>query len=935
MSNISRVVLAGIVTLTLAACATTPETVAPASTPPAAAAATPSTAAAATPPLATNAARPPPAAPITPPSAQAIANAARLSGAPGSATPTPPAPPPAPGALRSFADVIKEFKELPGMLPLWQKDDKVYIELAPDQFDRLYFFSTNLDQGIGENGFVAGSMGSRGRLSSPNIVAFRKVGTSVQFISRNVKYMAKAGTPEARAVSESFSDSLLSSAAIASLPHPERKSVLIEANAIFLADLTGSASRLEQTYRQSYGFDGRNSSFKEVRSTPDFVSFNVMAHYALARIATPAPGQMVTAPPGTLPDIRSLFLGFHYSIAKLPDTPMRPRMADTRVGYFSTERWDFTTDDRRIPVVRYANRWRLEKKDPAAALSEPKQPIVYWIDRTVPERYRATLRDGVLEWNKAFERIGYKDAIRVEIQPDNADFNTSDIKHASIRWMTTTRSGIVAIGPSVVDPRTGEILDADIGIDASAIRSFRTFSAETVPLRPSLEFRNDAPYCNYASEAAEYEGFAMSLLDARGTIMLDSAESDAFVLSRLKSTTMHEVGHTLGLTHNFSASTVYNEAQLADREFTRQNGIAGSVMEYNAVNLAVQGEKQGEYHMSTLGPYDYWAIEYGYREAAPEDEAAMLERVASRSNEPLLAFTADGYVYFSGLDPRVNTFDLGADPLVYAERQLKLARELWKLSENRQLEPAESYAILRRNFSRGLFGVQSSALHATKYIGGLSVVQDRAGSGRTPLEPVPVEKQRKALRLLTETIFAADSFRFPPAYLRKLTLTDFDIADAEEIARSSPPVDLAIDQLVLNVHRAVLAPLLGPDIAQRLLNNELKVSDRNEALLLADLYGTLHAAIFSEIAPGRDIPLIRRNLQREYVARITAVILRPVAAMPADARALLRADAKQLRDDIVARKRVAKNSPETRAHLAEIHASLDDALRAPVIRQAL
>ena len=930
MSKLFRVVLASAAVLTLASCATAPETAAvPAAT------STATTTAPRSPTAAAAAEPSPPATTASAPSAQAIANAQRLAGAPGSATPTPPTPAPVPGALRSFADVAKDFKELPGMLSLWQKDDKVYIELAPDQFDRAYFFSTNLDQGLGESGLIAGSMGSHGRFASPAIVIFRKVGSSVQLISRNVKYTAKAGTPEARAVAESFSDSLLASTAIVSAPHPERKSVLIEANAIFFSDLTATAPRLERAYRQSYGFDARNTSFKEVRSTEDFVSFNVLAHYALARIAMPPTGQPVTAPPATVPDIRSLFLGFHYSIAKLPEATMRPRSADTRIGYFTTERWDFTTDDRRIPIVRYVNRWRLEKKDPTVALSEPKQPIVYWIDRTVPDRYRSTIRDGVLEWNKAFERIGYRDAIKVEIQPENADFNTSDIKHASIRWMTTARSSFLATGPSLVDPRTGEILDADIGIDASGVRSLKTFSAETVPLRPSLEFRNDAPYCNYASEAAEYEGFAMSLLDARGTIMLDSAESDAFVLSRLKSTTMHEVGHTLGLTHNFSASTVYNEAQLADREFTRQNGIAGSVMEYNAVNLAVQGEKQGEYHMSTLGPYDYWAIEYGYREAAPEDEAAMLERVASRSNEPLLAFTADGYVYFSGLDPRVNTFDLGADPLVYAERQLKLARELWKLSENRQLEPAESYAILRRNFSRGLFGVQSSALHATKYIGGLSVVQDRAGSGRTPLEPVPVEKQRKALRLLTETIFAADSFRFPPAYLRKLTLTDFDIADAEEIARSSPPVDLAIDQLVLNVHRAVLAPLLGPDIAQRLLNNELKVSDRNEALLLADLYGTLHAAIFSEIAPGRDIPLIRRNLQREYVARITAVILRPVAAMPADARALLRADAKQLRDDIVARKRVAKNSPETRAHLAEIHASLDDALRAPVIRQAL
>ncbi|MEO6566953.1 MAG: zinc-dependent metalloprotease [Casimicrobiaceae bacterium] len=923
MTTLPRVFIASIGAALLTACATIPPAepgaAAPASTPPAAAAT----------PAAPSA---PPAAVVTAPSAQAIANAQRLAGAPGSATPTPPAPPPAPGALRSFADVAKDYKELPGMLPLWQKDDKVFIELAPDQFDRLYFLSTNLDHGLGEGGLLAGSMGARGRFASPSIVIFRKVGGSVQLISRNVKYMAKAGTPEARAVAESFSDSLLASAAILSAPHPERKSVLIEANAIFFSDLTATAPQLERAYRQPYGFDARNTSFKEVRSTKDFVSFNVLAHYALARISLPAAGAPVTPPPATIPDIRSLFLGFHYSIARLPDTPMRPRTADTRVGYFTTERWDFTTDDRRIPIVRYANRWRLEKKDPTAEMSEPVQPIVYWIDRTVPDRYRATIRDGVLEWNKAFARIGYKDAIRVEVQPENADFNTSDIRHASIRWITAARSSYLAIGPSLVDPRTGEILDADIGIDAMSLRSIKTYGAETVPLRPSLEFRNDAPYCTYAAEAAEHEGFAMSLLEARGSMMLDSVQAEEFLLSRLKSTTMHEVGHTLGLTHNFRASTVYTAAQLSDPEFTRQNGIAGSVMEYNAVNLAVPGEKQGEFHMSTLGPYDYWAIEYGYREFKPEEEAAALLRVGSRSSEPLLAFTPDSFVYYSGLDPVANTFDLGNDPLAYAERQLKLARELWQLSERRKLEPDESYAVLRRNFSRGLFEVQQSALHTAKYIGGLTVVQDSAGSGRTPLEPVPAAKQRAALQLLADNVFAADSFRFPPAYMRKLSLTDFDIYDATEVVRSTPAVDIAVDQIVLNLHRAVLGPLLGPEIAQRLLNNELKVAGRGEALRLVDLYGTLHRAIFSELTTGQDIPLIRRNLQREYVSRITNVILRPANTMPADARALLRADARRLRDEIANRKRADKGSPEARAHLAETLATLDDALRAPLIR---
>ncbi len=880
-----------------------------------------------------------PSAAPAPPSAQAIAAANRLAGAPGSA----PAPPAAPPTLRSFADVSRDAKELPGLFRLWQKDDKVWLEIEPAQFDLPLFFSTNLDQGLGESGFQAGTMSSSlsHRFGGPFIVILRKVGTNVQLVAKNVKYMAQPGTPEARAVADSFSDSLLASAAIASQPHPERKSVLVDANALFVTDLAGAAARLEQSYRQAYAFDARNSYFGTVRSTPTFVSFNVTAHYALSRVATGTPGQPFPDPPSTLPDVRSLFLGFHHSLSKLPDVPMRPRVADNRIGYFSTERWDFTTDERRIPINHYVNRWRLEKRDPSASLSEPKEQIVYWIDRNVPEKYRGAVRDGVLEWNKAFARIGFKDALRVEIQPDDADFNTSDIRHASIRWMTSAKSGIVATGPSVVDPRTGEILDADIGIDGSSIRNIKSYGIEAIPMRASVAALGDAyragqPYCTYESESAEHEGFAMSLLESRGAMMLDGAEADAFILDRIKSTTMHEVGHTLGLTHNFLASTVYSEKQLADPAFTRENGIAGSVMEYNAVNLALPGEKQGEYHMSTLGPYDYWAVEFGYREFALEKESEGLARIAERSTEPSLAFMADDSLFFSGLDPRANTFDLGADPLVYADRQLKLARELWQLTETRTLRANESYAVLRRNFTRGMLEVQGSAVYAVKYIGGLTLRSDHAGSSRAPLEPVPAEKQRAALVLLATTVFAADSFKFSPSFLSRLAVTDFDIDDARDLGGTVPPVDIAVDQRVLATHRAVLVPLLGPDVAQRLLNNELKVARSSQALRLSELYATLHAAIFSELKAGDDIPLIRRNLQREYVVRVAGVLLRPGAgAMPADARSLLRADAVQLRDEMSAMQRKPRLSTETRAHLAESVATLDDALKATSVRQGL
>jgi len=881
-----------------------------------------------------------PAANGSTPSPQAIANAQKLAGAPGSTPPQPATPPQS--NLRSFADVSRDAKVMPGLFHLWQRDDRVYIELAPEQFDRPYFFSTNLDQGLGENRFLAGLMTSsqtRG-FGGPLIVSFRKVGNNVQLVARNVKFTAQPGTPEARAVADAFSDSLLATAPVVSQPHPERKSVLVDANALFFADLPGAAPRLEYAYRQPYAFDARNSSFRDVTSQPDFASFVVSAHYALARVSLPqGTTPPAVQPPSTLPDIRSLFLGFHYSLAKLPDTPMRPRAADARIGYFTTDVFDFTTDDRRVPIVHYVNRWRLEKQDPTAALSEPKQPIVYWIDRNVPVQYRDAIRDGVLEWNKAFERIGYKEAIRVEIQPDDAAFNTSDIRHASIRWITTARSSFAAIGPRVVDPRTGEILDADIAIDATSFRAHKSLVAETIPRRAAMgaahAAHGDDAFCNYAAESAEEEAFALSLLEARGELTLDGPQAEAFIKGHLKEVTMHEVGHTLGLTHNFRASTAYSDEQLADPEFTSRHGIAGSVMEYNAVNLALKGERQGEYHMSTLGPYDYWAIEYAYRDIAPEQEAAELARIASRSSDPELAFMADDVLFVSGLDPQVNTFDLGADPLAYASRQLKLSRELWQLTAERTLKPDESYAVLRRNFNRGLVRVHWSAVNAGKFIGGLTLRSDHAGSGRAPLEPVPAAKQRAALDLLATTIFAADGFQFAPAFLSRLAVNDYDIDDAQAMGRGVPTVDVAVDQQVLELQRAVLGPLLGPDIAQRLLNNELKARERAEALTVAELYATLHRAIFSEVQAGQDVPLLRRNLQREYVARVALVLVRPAPNMPPDARALLRADAVKLRAELAAAAKRRHLSVETRAHLAESHATLDEALRAPLLRQAL
>jgi hypothetical protein len=470
------------------------------------------------------------------------ASGARPPGAaPGASAPAAPSQAAAAGALRPFAEVVRDAKRTDGVLTVWTKDDRAWIELKPSDFGTPFFLSSKLKTGIGERGFFGGLMQDSG------IVEFRRIHNAVQLLWRNVGFTAKSGTPEAAAIESGYSPSLLASVPVLSQPEAERKSVLVEVNSLFLSDLLAIGMDLQRTYRQGYAFDPRNSSLAKVRTLPDSMVIEVLAHYATATISTPTPG----APPGvpqpsaprTLPDPRSLFMTLHYSLARLPEEPMQGRKADPRIGYFESGRFDFTNDLARTPRTRFVNRWRLEKKDPTAALSEPVKPIVYWLDKSIPVRYRDSIRAGVLEWNKAFERIGFKDALRVEVQPNDADWDTLDIGRSSIRWMASANPSFGAIGPSHVDPRSGEILDADIGLESLSSRNLRNYRAQLIadgspdPLvlgtsAMSSEERRLAlsgRACLMGDYAAEQLAYATDLLEARGDLPADGPEAEAFV----------------------------------------------------------------------------------------------------------------------------------------------------------------------------------------------------------------------------------------------------------------------------------------------------------------------------------------------------------------------------------------------------------------------
>lgn len=839
------------------------------------------------------------------------------------------APAPAPGAPPTFATVVKDAKASEGLFTLWRKDDKLWIELKPEDLNRAFFFSPKLATGIGEAGLFGGLMAG-----SPRIVEFRRLNNQVQLIAPNLAYTAAAGTPTGRAVQAAFSPSLVTSAPVASQPHPQRKSVLVELNALFLGDLLGIASTLDRSFRQGYAFDARNSAIGKERALPDAVSFEVLGHYATARIAQAQPGAtVVPSTPMAVPDARSLFVTVYYALARLPEVPMTPRASDPRIGYFQSVRSDFSDDLARSPRQRFVNRWRLEKKDPAAALSEPVKPITYWLDRSIPDKYRGAISAGILEWNKAFERIGFRDAIRVEVQPDDADFDTLDVNRASVRWMTNAAPSFGAIGPSHVDPRSGEIVDADIGIESLSSRNRRTERTQVLAIASGADAHaaHDAADCTYADGATEQLGYALDVLEARGELDPGSLDTEAYVLAYLKDVTMHEVGHTLGLRHNFRASRVYDEAQLSDPAFTAAHALTGSVMEYAAVNLPAPGQTGGTPFQTTLGPYDYWAIEYGYKPLAAVDEAAELARIAARSAEPELAYGTDEDNGL-GIDPESLQFDLGDDPVAFASKRFAIARDLLARQERRVLPPGSDYPVLRRSVSYALRDLGRAATVLARQIGGVRTLRDAPGSGRDPLQPLPAAQQRQALDTLSRGLLAADSIRLSPTLQRRLAPDFAERTDAVFSGETQIATDYSLVGAVLELQRNVLNQLMSDAVASRLLDSQGKASNAADALPLAELYQRLTRDVWSELRTGGDIPPPRRELQREHMNRLAALLLRPGALSRADARSLLRAQSRALLAQIENARRRPGLSAEARAHLADSADTLSQALSARPVR---
>jgi hypothetical protein len=352
-------------------------------------------------------------------------------------------------------------------------------------------------------------------------------------------------------------------------------------------------------------------------------------------------------------------------------------------------------------------------------------------------------------------------------------------------------------------------------------------------------------------------------------------------------------------------------------------------MDYTPYNISPKGEKQGEYVMSTLGAYDYWAIEFGYKQFAPGQEEQGLAQILAKSKQPELQYDSDedaGYGSMGGVDPMVNRFDLGSDPLAYYKLRMKLSRELWDRLQNMNLATGDSYERLTRSFRSGFNQLNRVAPLAAKYIGGVHIRRERAGSGKPVFEPVSAAQQKEALALITKDFFGTESFNFKPEFIARLATDRFERTPADGSMQTS------VARLVAGVQKEILDHVYSPAVASRLAESSMKVSNPKETLGLSEVYDVLQDAIWSEAKSGQETNLMRRNLQREQLRRMTDVLVRPTGTWPADARSLMRENARQLVSLLEKANAKAGLSKTTRAHYADSLDSLNAALKASIQR---
>ena len=610
-------------------------------------------------------------------------------------------------ALPTISEKTKSMRKMPGYFPLYWDERAGKMCLEIDKWDTEFLFLESLSAGVGQNDIGL----DRGQLGEGRVVKFQRVGPKVLLTQVNYGFRAQtADVGERKAVEDAFAQSVIWGFEVVAA---ETDRVLVDATSFYLHDVHHVAETLKQAKQGTYHVDASRSA-PYLANTKNFPQ-NTEVDSTLTFVGD-EPGKLVEQ---VVPDPNAITVREHYSFVQLPDGNYHRREFDPRAGFYGISYMDYATPIGTPVVKRYMARHRLQKTDPSAPVSDPVKPIVYYLDPGTPEPVRAALLEGARWWNQAFEAAGYRNAFQVEMLPSDAD--PMDIRYNVINWVHRSTRGW-SYGASVVDPRTGEIIKGQVSLG-------------------SLRVRQD--YMILEGLLAPYNG---EKADPR---MLQTA------LARLRQLAAHEVGHTLGLQHNYIAST---------------QGRA-SVMDYPHpwVKLAADGTLDlSEAYATGIGDWDKVTIQYGYSDFAPgTDEHRALNEIINGAAKRGLTFLTDQDARPPGsASPYTNLWDNGKDPVAELQNVFKVrASALARFGEN-NIQQGTSMAQLQDVLVPVYLYHRYQTEAVIKTIGGLNYTYALRGDGQIPIAPVSGAEQRRAMNAALQTI--APEFLVMPEQIRKL-----------------------------------------------------------------------------------------------------------------------------------------------------------------------
>jgi len=925
-----------------------------------------------------------------------ICLAAFLANAVSAQTPPKPEFPPHADVLKGYDKVVTTASGK-SMYTLWRKTKTgdMLAELPRSYSSKKYFFAMT----VGAGDTYAGL-----QVNGDRYVYWRRFGKKLALIEPNLEYRAEGEAQAKASVKRLFTDQIVLDMSILTMgpgggPVIDLDEMLVQKASTFF----GSQFRPHSMYSRAGLF--------AIKTAKAFENNIEVAFEA--------------------PDSRGKMKVVHYSISDIPaSTGYKPRKADERIGYFTTAYSDLSKYDDEKTRVRYITRWHVEKDDPSLKMSPPKKPIVFIIEHTTPVRYRRWVKQGVLAWNKAFERVGIHGAIQVEYQNartgENMDKDPEDVNHNFVRWLNNDIG--TAIGPSRIHPLTGQILDADIILTDGWIRHYED---QFTRLLPKLAMQNygpqtlawlaknpkwdprvrlaapaqrnhisseisktaNMPYGNHAATTADSkmlgddefdglygrlsqvngrcaapDGLAMDLAMMRMSLSLlaeDKKDGDkkddkkkddekkdgekkdekkdkeqmldgmpeSFVGPLVAHLVAHEVGHTLGLRHNFKASSIYTCGEVNSDKIKGKKQLAGSVMDYIGVNINMGGgDKQGDWSMTGIGPYDEWAIEYGYTFAS--DLKPILARVA----EPELAYATDEDTW--GPDPLARRYDFSKEPLDYANNQMRLAKHHRARILTELVKDGESFSKARKGYEMTL-SLQTRAVSMMgNWVGGAHVNRHFKGdkNAKAPVEVVSADKQRKAMRFVIDNTFTDEAFGLTPELLKHMTMEHW----SDTLSFSDQP-NWPIHDRIMGLQASGLTMLMNPTTLEQVYDNEFRVEADKDMLTLPELLTTITNSIWKELdeKPNGEftarkpmISSLRRNLQREHLERLIdlsmpgagySVAYKPIANL---ALAELRKVAEKIE------KAGNGGDPYSAAHLTQAGAEIKKAIDAQYIYNA-